>query len=146
MSVQHTLSDNQTSPSKPVILFDGVCNLCSNTVQFIIKHDKKDHFRFASLQSLYGQQVLDQFNLPTNHFNSFILYQQGKLYTKSTGALMVAKQLSGLWFLLYGFIILPPFIRDAAYNFIANNRYKWFGKKEACWVALPHLKAKFLNN
>lgn len=130
---------------QPVILFDGVCNLCSSTVQFILKRDKKDTFRFASLQSDFGQSVLQKFNLPENTFNSFLLYQNGKIYTKSTGALLVARQLSGAWKLLFAFIIIPSFIRNSVYNVIAEKRYSWFGKKEACWIPSPALKAKFLG-
>ena len=94
----------------PVVLFDGVCNLCSSTIQFIIKHDPKRQFRFASLQSDFGQKVLQQFGLPADELNSFILLEEGKIYTKSTGALRVTKKLNGLWPALYGFIIVPPFI------------------------------------
>ncbi len=130
---------------QPVILFDGVCNLCSSTVQFILKRDKKDTFRFASLQSDFGQSVLQKFNLPANTFNSFLLYQNGKIHTKSTGALLVARQLSGGWKLLFAFIIVPSFIRNSVYNVIAKKRYSWFGKKEACWIPSPALKAKFLG-
>ncbi len=130
---------------QPVILFDGVCNLCSSTVQFILKRDKKDTFRFASLQSDFGQSVLQKFNLPENTFNSFLLYQNGKIYTKSTGALLVARQLSGAWKLLFAFIIIPSFIRNSVYNVIAEKRYSWFGKKEACWIPSAALKAKFLG-
>lgn len=129
----------------PVILFDGVCNLCSSIVHFVIKRDRKDSFRFASLQSDFGQFLLKKFNLPADSFNSFILYRAGKVYTKSAGALQVAKQLSGAWPLLYIFIILPSIIRDGVYNIIASNRYKWFGKKEACWIPSPALKIKFLD-
>jgi len=130
---------------QPVILFDGVCNLCSSTVQFILKRDKKDTFRFASLQSDFGQSVLQKFNLPENTFDSFLLYQNGKIYTKSTGALLVARQLSGAWKLLFAFIIIPSFIRNSVYNVIAEKRYSWFGKKEACWIPSAALKAKFLG-
>lgn len=129
----------------PVILFDGVCNLCNGIVQFVIKRDKKDTFRFTSLQSDFGQSVLKGFNLPGDSFNSFILWEAGKVYTRSTGALMVAKKLSGAWQLLYIFIILPSFIRNGIYNIIARNRYNWFGKREACWVPSPELKMKFLD-
>lgn len=129
----------------PVILFDGVCNLCSGTVQFIIKRDTKNIFQFASLQSGFGQSVLQKCNLPADNFNSFILYQNGKIFTKSTGALLVARQLSGAWKLLFAFIIIPSFIRNSVYHVIAANRYKWFGKKEACWIPSPALKAKFLG-
>ncbi len=131
---------------QPVILFDGVCNLCNGAVQFIIKRDRKNIFMFASLQSLFGQEVLQKFNLTSSTFNSFILLQQGKIYTKSTGALMVAKHLNGGWWWLYLFIIIPLFIRDAVYNLIAKNRYKWFGKKEACWIPNPALKSRFIDN
>lgn len=132
-----------SSNTNPVILFDGVCNLCNSSVQFVIKHDPKKQFRFASIQGDYGQQVLKQFDLPPNTLNSFILFKDQQIYTHSTGALMVAKQLSGAWPLLYAFIIIPPFIRNAVYQFIANNRYKWFGKKESCAIPSPELKALF---
>ncbi len=130
---------------QPIILFDGVCNLCNGVVQFIIKRDTKNIFRFASLQSMFGQAVLQKFHLPSNTFNSFILLQKGKIYTKSTGALMVSKQLRGGWQSLYFFMIVPGFIRNSVYNYIANNRYKWFGKKEECWIPSPALKSKFID-
>jgi len=129
----------------PVILFDGVCNFCNSSVQFVIKRDPKQQFRFASLQSEFGQQVLAQHQLPQNDFNSFILLQEGNIYTKSTAALKVAKQLSGLWPMLYGFIIIPPFIRNAVYSFIAQNRYRWFGKRAACMLPSPHQRQLFLD-
>jgi predicted DCC family thiol-disulfide oxidoreductase YuxK len=128
----------------PVILFDGVCNLCSSSVQFILKRDKEKKFLFASLQSDYGQKVLQQFNLPIDNFNSFILYQDGKIFTKSTGALKMFSQLNG-WGWVKIFWIVPKFIRDAVYSLIANNRYKWFGKKNECWLPTPELKARFLD-
>ena len=129
----------------PVILFDGICNLCSGAVQFIIKRDPKKHFRFASLQSKFGEEVMKHFGLPVNQFNSFILLENGKIYTRSTAALKVAKKLKGAWSLAYGFIIIPYFIRDAVYNLIARNRYKWFGKKEECWIPTSELKSLFLE-
>lgn len=132
-----------SSNTNPVILFDGVCNLCNGSVQFVIKHDPKRQFRFASIQGDYGQQVLKQFHLPPDSLNSFILLKDNQIYTHSTGALKVAKQLSGAWPLLYVFIIIPPFIRNAVYQFIANNRYKWFGKKESCAIPSPELKSLF---
>lgn len=132
-----------SSNTNPVILFDGVCNLCNSSVQFVIKHDPKRQFRFASIQGDYGQQVLKQFHLPPDSLNSFILLKDNQIYTHSTGALKVAKQLSGAWPLLYAFIIIPAFIRNAVYQFIANNRYKWFGKKESCAIPSPELKSLF---
>lgn len=134
-----------TSNTNPVILFDGVCNLCNSSVQFVIKHDPKKKFRFASIQGDYGQQVLKKFHLPPDSLNSFILLEDNQIYTHSTGALKVAKQLSGAWPMLYAFIIIPPFIRNAVYQFIAKNRYKWFGKKETCAIPSPELKALFYN-
>jgi predicted DCC family thiol-disulfide oxidoreductase YuxK len=130
---------------KKIILFDGVCNLCSSSVQFIIKRDKKNQFLFGSLQGIAGQEYLKQFNLPADSFNSFMLLEDGKLYTRSSGALRMLKYLGTGWQLFYSFIIVPKFIRDGVYNIIAKNRYKWFGKKEACWIPTPELKAKFLN-
>ncbi len=131
--------------SYPVILFDGVCNLCSSAVQFVIKRDQKNIFRFASLQSSFGQGVLKKHHLPADDFNSFVLVSDEKIYTKSTGALLVAKQLSWPWKMLYPLIIIPAFIRNAVYNLIAINRYKWFGKKNACWIPTSALKARFFD-
>jgi len=129
----------------PVIFFDGVCNLCNGAVQYVIKHDTKKIFRFASLQSDSGQQLLQKNALPQTHFTSFILLENDKVFTKSTAALKVAGKLTGVVRLLYGFIIVPAFIRDAVYNFIARNRYKWFGKQESCMIPTPELKNRFLN-
>ena len=128
-----------------VILFDGVCNLCTVSVQFVIKHDPKHQFRFSSLQSEFGQQVMKEFNLPTAEFGSFILLEKGNIYTRSSGALHVTKKLNAAWPLLYAFIIVPPFIRNGIYNWIAKNRYKWFGKKEECWVPTAELNSLFIG-
>ena len=129
---------------KPVILFDGVCNVCTGSVQFILERDKEKKFLFASLQSNYGQELLRKEGLTTNAFNSFILYQDNKIYTRSTAALKMFQQLKGRQWIKF-FWIVPKFIRDAAYNFIAKNRYDWFGKKEECRVPTPELKARFLD-
>ena len=130
----------------PVILFDGICNLCSNVVQFIIKRDKKNIYKFASLQSPFGQFVLKKHNLSGQYLKTFILLQNDKVYTKSTGALMVTKKLSGIWPALYIFIIIPPFIRNLVYDLVSKYRYSLFGKKETCWIPSPKLKSKFLND
>lgn len=128
-----------------VIFFDGVCNLCNGAVQFTIERDHKNSFRFASLQSDFAKEELTPFNISSANLASFILLEEGKIYLRSTAALRVARKLKGLWPLLYGFIIVPRFIRDAVYNYIAKNRYKWFGKQETCWVPTPELKNKFLG-
>ncbi len=130
---------------KKIILFDGVCNLCTGTVQFVIKRDKKNQFLFGSLQSKAGQEYLKKFNLPVNVFNSFLLIENDRLYSRSSAALRMMKNLGGGWQLLYALLIVPKFIRDGIYNFIAKNRYKWFGKKEECWLPTAELNEKFLE-
>ncbi|HET6993521.1 MAG TPA: thiol-disulfide oxidoreductase DCC family protein [Chitinophagaceae bacterium] len=132
-------------PDKPVILFDGVCNLCNRAVQFIIKRDKKKQFLFASLQGKTGTELLRRFDLPADQFNSFVLIEKGKAYTRSTATLRVAKKLSGGWSFLYGLIIVPPFLRDPVYNLIAKRRYQWFGKRDECMIPTPELKERFLD-
>jgi predicted DCC family thiol-disulfide oxidoreductase YuxK len=127
-----------------IILFDGVCNFCNSSVNFIIKRDKKNNFLFSSLQSEYSQNFLTQNNFPKNNFDSIILIENNKLYRKSTAALKIAKHLNGLWKLSYTFIIIPPVIRDFFYDIIAKNRYKWFGKKEVCMIPDEKTKNKFL--
>ncbi len=136
----------QTIPANPIVLFDGVCNLCNSFVQFIIKRDKKKQFLFASLQSSRGQKLLKQHNLPTGFIDSFVLIHNDKAYTKSGGALQVAKLLGGFYSIFHVFIIVPRFIRDAVYNLIGRNRYKWFGKRESCTIPTLELKARFLND
>ncbi len=127
------------------ILFDGVCNLCNSSVQFIIKRDKKKLFRFASLQGKFGQEVLRKNNFSTESLNTLILMEDEKIFTRSTGVLRMMKHLGAGWSLLYGFIIFPKFIRDAVYNWVSKNRYKWFGKKDECWLPTPALKERFLE-
>lgn len=128
----------------PIILFDGVCNLCSASVQFIIRNDKKGLFRFASLQSESGKHLLEQFGLKGD-MGSVVLLENRKVYQYSTAALRIARRLDGGWPLLYGLMIVPPFIRNGVYRFIAKNRYRWFGQKQACWVPAPALQSRFLE-
>jgi predicted DCC family thiol-disulfide oxidoreductase YuxK len=128
-----------------IVYFDGVCNLCEGTVQFLLKKNKKKNLLFASLQSDPGQKMLRQFELPLNNFNSFVFVENGKLYQRSTGALRVTRHLQGLWPMLYAFIIVPPFIRNAVYDYVARNRYKWYGKKNECWLPTPEIKKRFLD-
>ena len=131
--------------NKSIILFDGVCNLCNSSVQFIIKRDKKQHFLYASLQSDAGQDILLQFQLENSDFDSIILVDNEKVYQKSTAILKIFKHLSSAWKLSYGFIIIPKIIRDFVYTIIAKNRYKWFGKKETCMIPTKELKMRFLD-
>ena len=129
-----------------IILFDGVCNLCNRSVQTVIKNDPKKKFCFAPLQSNKGKALLRAHGLNDAELSSFVLIQQHKVYTRSTAALMVAGQLSGIIKVLYAFIIVPAFIRDALYNVIAKNRYKWFGKKESCMIPTAELQSRFIND
>ncbi|MCR9181607.1 MAG: thiol-disulfide oxidoreductase DCC family protein [Flavobacteriaceae bacterium] len=132
------------SSNKKTILFDGVCNLCNGSVVFIIKRDKKDVFRFAAIQSEEGRQLIQNYNIDTSKIDSILLLDGETYYTKSTAALKIARHLKGGYPLLYGFMILPRFLRNWVYDIIARNRYKWFGKKESCMIPTPELKAKFL--
>ncbi|RED49415.1 thiol-disulfide oxidoreductase DCC family protein [Seonamhaeicola aphaedonensis] len=132
--------------SKKLILFDGVCNLCNSAVQYVIKHDKKDLFLFAPLQSDIGQNIIKHYNIDSNTIDSILLYtpEQGITY-KSTAALKVAKQLGFPRNLAAIFFIIPTVLRNWVYDYIARNRYKWYGKKEACMIPTPELKRKFLG-
>jgi len=122
-----------------------VCNLCSRSVQFILKRDRRGIFRFASLQSPTGQSFLPGSGLPTDALNSFVLLDNNKTYTRSSGALRVVKKLGFPWSLLYILRIIPRPVRDKVYDWIARNRYRWFGKKETCWLPRPEWKERFLD-
>lgn len=128
-----------------VVLFDGVCNLCNGSVLFIIKRDAKSKFKFASLQSEYGAEQMKKFNLPPSSLNSVLLIKDGRLFQRSNAALEIASLLDGLWPILYVFKIVPVFLRDLVYDWVASNRYRWFGKKEACMIPTPEMRARFIN-
>lgn len=128
-----------------IVLFDGVCNLCNSTVQFIIKRDKHNQFKFSSLQSEYGQNFLKERNLASNDFKSIILYEpEVAYYTKSKAALKIAQNLGFPYSLLSVFLLIPSFIRDWIYSFISKHRYHLFGKKDSCMVPTPENKRKFI--
>lgn len=127
-----------------VILFDGVCNFCNGTVNFLLRQDKKMRFRFAALQSEAGQALLAQYGLSKENLDTFILLDNGKVYRRSTAALRVGNNLPWYWQWTQVFRIVPPFIRDGVYNFIARNRYKWFGKKATCMLPTPGMQSRFL--
>ena len=130
---------------KPVLFFDGECNLCNSSVQFIIRHDKKKVFLFATLQSGPGKEALQNIQKQDERFPaSVILYYNGKYFIRSAAALYVLKRLGGLWTLLFAFMIIPRFLRDAVYDFISRNRYKWFGKQSECMIPTPDLMDRFL--
>jgi len=130
---------------KKIILFDGVCNLCNASVQFVIKHDKNDVFRFAALQSDIGQQILKHIGIDTKNIDSIVLYEPGiAYYYKSSAAIEIAKRLGGFWTYATIFKIIPSLLRNPVYDFVAKNRYKWYGKQESCMIPTPELKSKFL--
>lgn len=138
--------ENEGTGLNPVLYFDGVCNLCNRSVQFVIRHDKQKRFLFASLQSVAARKVVDNIkavygNIP----DSLILFYNHRYYLKSEAALMVARLLGFPLNLLVIFMIVPRFIRDHVYSYVAKNRYRWFGRQEACMIPTPELKDRFLD-
>ncbi len=125
-----------------IVLFDGVCNFCNASINFIIKRDKKGYFKFAPLQSKFAIKLIGDKTLPIPE--SVILIENNKTFDRSSAALRIAKKLDGLWPILYVFILIPKPIRDWAYNIIGRNRYKWFGKTEACMIPTPEVRNRFL--
>jgi predicted DCC family thiol-disulfide oxidoreductase YuxK len=132
-------------PNKKIILFDGVCNLCNSAVQFIIKHDRDDVFRFVALQSELGQEILAYIGIDNKNIDSIVLYEPGvAYYYKSDAALQIAKKLNGIVSFGIIFKIIPTGIRNKLYDYITKNRYNWYGKKESCMIPSHELKSKFL--
>lgn len=128
----------------PIVLFDGVCNLCSSVVRFTISRDPDGIFRFASLQSDAGQIFLNKFGLSTDDFDSFVLIEGDRFFLRSTAVLRLCKKLKGLWRLVYLLTIIPTPIRDFIYNIVARNRYRWFGKKKECFIPSADIRNRFL--
>jgi len=126
---------------RPVILFDGVCNLCTGSVQFVIERDSRKQFRFASLQSPVAQRLLGR----RDDLEAMVLVQDGEIYRKSTAALRIARRLDGPWPALAVLLVIPRFLRDAVYDWIGRRRYRMFGKRDACWVPRPELAERFLD-
>ena len=127
-----------------IILFDGVCNLCNGAVNFVIKRDPGNVFKFAPLQEKQGALLLKTHAIDIQKLDSIVLIENGNVYIKSSAALRIARKMSNLWPLFFVLLIIPSFIRDGVYDFIAKNRYKWFGKKEQCMIPTLGLKEKFL--
>jgi len=126
-----------------IILFDGVCNFCDSSVQFIIKYDQAAYFQFASIQSDAGQALLAQYEVPEN-IDSVILIEEGKVYFESTAALKICRRLDSFWPVCYIFVIIPSFIRNKMYRLFAKNRYRLFGRKEVCLLPTPSQRKRFL--
>ncbi|RYG73354.1 thiol-disulfide oxidoreductase DCC family protein [Lentibacillus lipolyticus] len=127
-----------------IILFDGECNFCDHSIQFIIKKDKKAIFKFAAIQSDAGQKIIRNFNVPDS-INSLILIKNNKCYFKSSAVLRICKKLTGVWKIFYCLLIIPKWLRDYVYGIVAKNRYKWFGKKDSCMLPSPEIRNRFLE-
>lgn len=128
-----------------VILFDGVCNLCNSSVNWVIDHDHRNQFQFAALQSAYGKTVVEKFSLHDDFMDTVLLVEDNKVWQRSDAALQILKTLGGIYSLAVLFYVVPSFIRNMVYNFVARNRYKWFGKQDECRVPTADLKTKFLD-
>lgn len=134
-----------SNKDKSIVLFDGVCNLCNSVVQFLIVRDKKKKLFYSALQSSVGQEILRDNGLNTSDFDSFILQYKGEVYSKSSAGIRVLSQLGGLWPMMKVFLIVPKPIRDWVYSLIANNRYKWWGKKDHCMMPTPEMQSRFVK-
>lgn len=130
---------------KSIILFDGICNLCNSSVNFIIRNDKKEHFLFASLQSDAAKDILLQYQVKKIKFDSILLIENGEIFEKSRAALRISRNLDGAYRFIYFLKIIPKFLTDWIYEIIARNRYKWFGKKEFCMMPSSQVKNRFLS-
>jgi predicted DCC family thiol-disulfide oxidoreductase YuxK len=135
---------SKLSRTHRIILFDGVCNFCNFWVQFIIRHDKKAQFQFASLQSEMGKALLSAHGVP-HPIDTIVYIENDKCYFQSTAVLHICKEVGGLWKLFYAFIFLPLPIRDAAYRWVAMHRYRWFGQRKMCQVLPKEIQERFLD-
>ena len=129
----------------PIVLFDGECNLCNASVQFIIDRDPRGVFRFASQQGRAGRALLARFGSADEVQRSVVLVEGDRLYTRSTAALRIAARLAGPWRLLYAFIVIPRPVRDAVYDWIARNRHRWSGRSPACRIPSAAARGRFLE-
>lgn len=135
---------NESTEHHVIVLIDGVCHMCQGLTKFIIKRDPKGVFRFASLQSEIGQEMLRRGGLPENLMETVVVVEKGSYYTQSAAALKIARRLPFPWPLLYGFIIVPRGLRNVIYNWVAKNRYRWFGKDDECMIPTPEIRRRFL--
>ncbi|CAN5648749.1 thiol-disulfide oxidoreductase DCC family protein [soil metagenome] len=134
-----------TTPAGAVILFDGVCTLCNRSVQFIIRRDADGYFNFASLQSSAGRRLIQRHGLDQDQADSVILVEGGRAYGRSDAALRIVRNLGGVWPVMTVFRIVPRSVRDRLYDWIASNRYRWFGRREECMIPTPELRRRFLE-
>jgi len=129
----------------PVILFDGVCNLCNGSILFILNRDPSGIFRFAPLQSETGKNLLSKFDLPNDKLDSIILVENNEYYLRSTAALKILRRLGTLWKIVYVFMLVPRPVRDYIYDIVARNRYKWYGKRAECMIPSSDIESRFLE-
>jgi predicted DCC family thiol-disulfide oxidoreductase YuxK len=127
-----------------IILFDGICNFCNSSVQFIIKRDPTGYFKFASLQSETGQQLLKQYGVK-KEIDSLIVIEKQNVYIKSSAALQICRKLTGFWRFFSVLRVFPPIVRDYLYDIVAKNRYNWFGKRDSCMLPTAEMKTRFLD-
>ncbi len=130
---------------KSIVFFDGVCNLCNASIDFILKRDSKNRFLVGALQEDFSKKILSNYSVKQDYLDSLILIEENQIYFKSTAALRIARQLKGLWPIFYLLIGFPLWIRDPVYDWIGRNRYRWFGKKNTCRIASPDEQTKFLS-
>ena len=144
MNSKVTQLPHDWSQFEKVIVFDGVCNFCNATVDFVMRHDPQGKFKFGTLQSEPAQKILSRWGLHTEDFETFLLLEEGRVFTKSTAALKIAKHLTSPWFLLVMFRIVPRTIRDGIYDFICRRRYRWMGKRDTCRVPSSAERERFV--
>lgn len=135
---------NNILKNKTILLFDGYCNLCHSSVLFVLKHEKNNEIYFTSLQSPVGVEILSHYSINPKEIDSLVLIEKNKAYIKSSGALRVSKYLKGLYPVCLSLLIIPVFVRNWVYDYVAKNRYKWYGKKESCLVPDENLAKRFL--
>jgi predicted DCC family thiol-disulfide oxidoreductase YuxK len=145
MSLRDDQNITDTAGGGPVMLFDGVCNLCSGSVQFAIAHDPQARLRFAAVQSPLGQAFLARQGLPLDVYESFYFVEQGMVYEKSTAWLRLVRYLQWPWPWFRVLALVPRWIRDPAYSFVARNRYRWFGRRDVCLIPTPEVAARFIG-
>ncbi|QTH45932.1 thiol-disulfide oxidoreductase DCC family protein [Cohnella sp. LGH] len=136
-------TSNQSEPI--VLLIDGHCNMCHGLAKFVVGRDKRAVFRFASLQSELGRRLLKEGGMPEDALETFVMVDNGKYYTKSTAALRIGRKLGWPWSVAYPAIVVPRFVRDRVYRFVARRRYRWFGRSESCLLPTPDMRSRFLE-
>jgi len=138
------MNPHQKNKNDAIVLFDSICNFCSRSVLFIIKRDPAGYFRFAALQTESGSVIAEKYRLDLVKTDSIILIENERVFYRSDAALRISRRLSGAWKLFYAFIIVPSFIRNFIYDFVARNRYKWFGRRDYCFIPDETIKPRFL--